>query len=116
MSGIPIAAGISQYVIGGRSFQSGWANGVYAMLLFGAQDEVAAMPTDFGVAVTARLSSAQAAPSNIQQFRVFARLVCTENLNPAVLVMESAENRARPYASGALSRANGRLCPKTDAF
>jgi putative SOS response-associated peptidase YedK len=34
--------------------------------------------------------------------------VCTENLNPDVVVMESAEDRARLYASGPLNRANNR--------
>lgn len=34
--------------------------------------------------------------------------VCTENLNPEVVVVESAEDGARFYASGALNRANGR--------
>jgi hypothetical protein len=35
-------------------------------------------------------------------------LVCTENLNPDVVVMESAEDGARLYASGPLNRANSR--------
>jgi hypothetical protein len=34
--------------------------------------------------------------------------VCTENLNPEVVVVESAEDGACFYASGALNRANGR--------
>ena len=34
--------------------------------------------------------------------------VCTENLNPEVVVMESAEDGARLYASGPLNRANSR--------
>ena len=38
----------------------------------------------------------------------FAGPVCTENLNPGVVVVESAEDGARFYASGALNRANGR--------
>ena len=35
-------------------------------------------------------------------------LVCTENLNPEVMVMESAEDGARLYASGPLNRVNKR--------
>src|SRR5713226_7592168 len=35
-------------------------------------------------------------------------VVCTENLNPEVVVVESAGDGARFYASGALNRANGR--------
>ena len=34
--------------------------------------------------------------------------VCTENLSPEVVVMESAEDGARLYASGPLNRANNR--------
>ena len=34
--------------------------------------------------------------------------VCTENLNPEVVVVESAEDGARFYASGPLKRANSR--------
>jgi hypothetical protein len=34
--------------------------------------------------------------------------VCTENLNPDVMVMESAEDGARLYTSGPLNRANSR--------
>jgi hypothetical protein len=34
--------------------------------------------------------------------------VCTENLNPEVVVMESAEDGARLYASGSLNLANSR--------
>ena len=34
--------------------------------------------------------------------------VCTENLNPEVMVMESAEDGACLYASGPLNRANNR--------
>jgi hypothetical protein len=34
--------------------------------------------------------------------------VCTENLNPEAVVMESAEDGARLYASGPLHRANNR--------
>jgi len=34
--------------------------------------------------------------------------VCTENLNPEVVVMESAEDGARLYASGPLNRATSR--------
>ena len=37
--------------------------------------------------------------------------VCTENLNPEVMVMESAEDGARLYASGPLNRANNRRVP-----
>jgi hypothetical protein len=35
-------------------------------------------------------------------------LVCIENLNPEVMVMEAAEDGARLYASGPLNRANNR--------
>ena len=34
--------------------------------------------------------------------------LCTENLNPEVMVMEAAEDGARLYASGPLNRANNR--------
>jgi hypothetical protein len=40
--------------------------------------------------------------------RYFLGAVCTENLNPEVVVMESAEDGARLYASGPLNRANSR--------
>ena len=36
------------------------------------------------------------------------RAVCTENLSPEVVVMESAEDGARLYASGSLNRARNR--------
>jgi hypothetical protein len=47
----------------------------------------------------------------VEIFRSFESIptgVCTENLNPEVMVMESAEDRARLYASGPLNRANNR--------
>jgi len=50
---------------------------LYAMLLFGAEDEVAAMPTDFGATVTVRLPSILGAPLIIERLRLFAWLLPT---------------------------------------
>ena len=61
-----------------------------------------------GSAQRIRMEFSRAGWSEISRLWDTGLVVCTENLNPDVMVMESAEHGARLYTSGPLNRANSR--------